>query len=523
MPLAKELVIASHSHLNPSDPQKSLAKQGNTETTIFPHGEEGLSEILFEFKTSPLLEQKVFCRKPSLYDCTVAANRMLKFANPLKRNVEVYEKFILKILHEPKFSKKHLASLPEAVLESIFRQGMLSRFQKSPITHKSADISKVLCLWNFTEELDLYHLEKWVLQDIQQMNQRNFGDLPGFYFEGDLSPETLKTLLTRHGYTSQYVSEKQTQHQNILGYLIGRFLTHTLPWELILNGFPPPTSQKGEGQEPQGVSDTPSLKEFPYLQRLLKIHLYLEQSNQYQPLAALMETNLFEAIETIQKLIASPQNPDFLVQGVTRPVRRVLIVEGATEELLLPQFAKHLGIDFNQHGILIHPAGGKNQVLPLYLKYSDSLNIPMTLLLDQDAQSVYENLKEHLRPQDQFFILAEGEFEDTYDIDLILKTVNQHYHPHPKLTRELLNAPLPQATSSNQGTSPQSAFSPADAAITCPPLGMVARLKSIWRHFQLGDFDKIEFAHKIAEATQDNGFKVPAPLAHIITALVSKN
>jgi hypothetical protein len=507
VPLAKEPVIASHSHLNPSDPQKSLAKQGNAETNIFPHGEEGLSEILFEFKTSPLLEQKVFCRKPSLYDCSVAANRMLKFTNPLKRNVEVYEKFILKILHEPKFSKKHLASLPEAVLESIFLQGVHSRFQNSPLTH----VSKVLCLWNFTEELDLYDLEKWVLQDIQQMNQRNFGDLPGFYFEGDLSPDTLKTLLTRHGYTSQYVSEKQTHHQNILGYLIGRFLTHTLPWELILNGF----------------SDPSSLQEFPYLKRLLKIHLYLEQSNQYNPLATLMETNLFEAIETIQKLIASPQNPDFLVQGVTRPVRRVLIVEGATEELLLPQFAKHLGIDFNQHGILIHPAGGKNQVIPLYLKYSDSLNIPMTLLLDQDAQSVYENLKEHLRPQDQFFILAEGEFEDTYDIDLILKTVNQHYHPHPKLTRELLTRVLLKnsgpSSDSPQPSSPQVSGSPADSPLNSPPLGMVARLKGIWRHYQLGDFDKIEFAHKIAEATQDHGFKVPPPLAHIITALVSKN
>ena len=39
------------------------------------------------------------------------------------------------------------------------------------------------------------------------------------------------------------------------------------------------------------------------------------------------------------------------------------IVEGITEEILLPVFSKLLGYDFYAHGIQIIPAGGKNQVV----------------------------------------------------------------------------------------------------------------------------------------------------------------
>ena len=53
-------------------------------------------------------------------------------------------------------------------------------------------------------------------------------------------------------------------------------------------------------------------------------------------------------------------------KGFLFPIESVVIVEGITEEILLPQFAKILGFDLLKNGIKIIPAGGKNQVVKLY-------------------------------------------------------------------------------------------------------------------------------------------------------------
>lgn len=41
------------------------------------------------------------------------------------------------------------------------------------------------------------------------------------------------------------------------------------------------------------------------------------------------------------------------------PVEKVVIAEGATEETLLPEFAKRCGYDFDKEGIYVLSAGGK--------------------------------------------------------------------------------------------------------------------------------------------------------------------
>ncbi len=110
--------------------------------------------------------------------------------------------------------------------------------------------------------------------------------------------------------------------------------------------------------------------------------------------------------------------------GLKFPIEKVLLVEGITEEILLPAFSKYLGYDFYKKGIQIIPAGGKNQVVKLYYELSEELKIPIFVLLDRDALENISQIQPRLRPIDKIHLVTCGEFEDLLPRELILKTVN---------------------------------------------------------------------------------------------------
>ena len=105
------------------------------------------------------------------------------------------------------------------------------------------------------------------------------------------------------------------------------------------------------------------------------------------------------------------------------PVEKVVIAEGATEEILLPEFAKRCGFDFDKEGIYILSAGGKNQVVKLYYQLVESLRIPIFVLLDKDAEDNLKEIKPKLRNIDKIHLLACGEFEDLLPKPLLFKTL----------------------------------------------------------------------------------------------------
>ena len=106
------------------------------------------------------------------------------------------------------------------------------------------------------------------------------------------------------------------------------------------------------------------------------------------------------------------------------PVKTVLLCEGITEETLLPEFAKLCKYNFNEHGIYIISAGGKNQVVKYFYKFSQNLKLPIFVLLDNDAKDNFEEIKPRLRPIDKVHLLKCGEFEDLLPDQLIIKTLN---------------------------------------------------------------------------------------------------
>ena len=121
------------------------------------------------------------------------------------------------------------------------------------------------------------------------------------------------------------------------------------------------------------------------------------------------------------------------------PIEKVLLVEGITEEILLPIFSKFLGCDFDSNGVQIIAAGGKNQVVKMYYKLSKELYIPIFILLDKDAEENINQIIPRLRRQDKIHLVSCGEFEDLMPKSLIVKTVNSHFKNFLSITESDLD------------------------------------------------------------------------------------
>lgn len=122
------------------------------------------------------------------------------------------------------------------------------------------------------------------------------------------------------------------------------------------------------------------------------------------------------------------------------PLKVICLVEGITEEILLPVFASLLGFDFNQNGIQLIAAGGKNQVVKMYYKLSQELKLPIFVLLDHDAKENIEQIAPKLRKNDKIHLVSCGEFEDLLPKSLIIRTVNEHFKNFLDITNEDLES-----------------------------------------------------------------------------------
>ena len=127
------------------------------------------------------------------------------------------------------------------------------------------------------------------------------------------------------------------------------------------------------------------------------------------------------------------------------PIEEIILVEGITEEILLPAFSKFLGYDFYQNGIQIIPAGGKNQVVKMYYKLSQELKVPIFILLDKDAEENIRQITPRLRNIDKIHLVSCGEFEDLLPKSLIIKTVNSHFKNFISIKEEDLLSEIPTA------------------------------------------------------------------------------
>lgn len=160
------------------------------------------------------------------------------------------------------------------------------------------------------------------------------------------------------------------------------------------------------------------------------------------------------------------------------PVKKLILTEGITEEILLPKFAQVFGYDFDENGVFIIATGGKSKVLSLYAELKYILKIPMFVLLDNDAEPVYNDVCSVLRKQDKAYLIKAGEFEDILSKELIQKAfAEMNYDIKPASLEEL---------SSDGGT--------------CEALEL------LWKSRGLGEFRKAHLAKAVHDCLSDKIF-----------------
>ena len=157
--------------------------------------------------------------------------------------------------------------------------------------------------------------------------------------------------------------------------------------------------------------------------------------------------------------------------GLRFPVEKIVISEGITEEILLPELAKICDYDFDKNGVYMLSAGGKNQVVKLFYQLAEILRIPIFVLLDKDAMENYNEIKPKLREFDCVHVLECGEFEDVLPLNLIKKA----------LSYDLKNISMLESESFDE------------------TLGMVKNLEEIFRHRGMHEFKKADFAQIVKQ------------------------
>ena len=148
------------------------------------------------------------------------------------------------------------------------------------------------------------------------------------------------------------------------------------------------------------------------------------------------------------------------------PLEEIVLVEGITEETLLPVFARILGYDFDENGIYVISAGGKNQVVKYFYTLAQNCKLPVFILLDNDAKSNLLEIEPKLRECDRVHLLKAGEFEDVLPDALVKRTLDY-------ATKNISLAPTEEI---ELGSS------------------RVEYLKEYFRHRGLHEFKKAEFA-----------------------------
>ena len=121
---------------------------------------------------------------------------------------------------------------------------------------------------------------------------------------------------------------------------------------------------------------------------------------------------------------------------LTFPTEKLLIVEGITEEILLPVFARKMNKNFEDYGIFVLGAGGKSKSPELYIKLKEKLKIPVILLFDNDAKEICELLQINLLKKDKTIIIDKGEFEDIISLNLLKRAINKEYGEFNLITKK---------------------------------------------------------------------------------------
>ncbi len=173
--------------------------------------------------------------------------------------------------------------------------------------------------------------------------------------------------------------------------------------------------------------------------------ILMDNKIDYKSFINLIDENSVKNLQWL-KALAEDKDIEQLRQkySLRFPIKEIVIAEGATEEILLPEFAKLCGYDFDKNGIYVISAGGKNQVVKLYYELIEYIKLPIFVLLDKDAKENLEQISPKLRKTDKIHLLECGEFEDLLPLDLVKRALDYDLSNISIVDKELLLSSEPR-------------------------------------------------------------------------------
>lgn len=441
---------------------------------------------------------------PDLETLAVSANRLLRFEFPPLRNPETMLRLVHRCLASPKPGKKFLETLPVPVLETAYQR--LWQEGLSTLEEQTPEISDAengrLALLILAEEVLQFNPSAWVQGDLHRLEAGAHRVAVHSHHFQNSTPETrteptLRAILNALELPADSLSARSAETLDV-SYLICRTLHPLLPWDALLQRL----SKRG--------TESP-FAHLPRLQRLADLRRVMQAQHQWPKQAPIgPESTLSMLYHLVQTLLSTSFQAALIAENIAPTPQQTVVVEGSTEEVLLPAFGQQLGIPLSQKGIRLLTAGGKNQVLSLYDAWSRMLEGPIFILLDEDAKSVQDRLAPHLRGEDRIMVLPGGEMEDLYSETLLLKTINAAYLPHPPLQPATLHRVEQELSEKLQGIPPR----------------RVDVLKTLWRSLSLGtlekaQFDKVHFAARVAESLAGEA-DVPTPIQQLFKTLLAQ-
>jgi hypothetical protein len=378
-------------------------------------------------ETGPEVSSALFT-KPSLAQLAHLLNRLLKFEQPVWRNATAFSKFLQQQQHPPKWSKKELDELSgphiEALLDALFAHSF-------GILDGDRHLNQIISLFWLTRDRIEFESKAWEELACQKLSEDRLQGIHLQTLSPPLDDSRFQALLRHCHYDASYANTLlEISKTPWEAFSLLQILSHPLPWSTI--------------QLPN--QDIFPAQETPHLLQFLADWQHCVQGlkNQHpQWLSPPLDDGKIKGLcQFFEQHHMNQHHRAHKVASVLtqRPIRCLILVEGTTEEVLLPVFAKATGLDLSQGQLLLLSAGGKNQVFLLYKKYAALLNVPIVMLLDNDAEDQLMAHQQEIRPQDLTTILPEGEMEDAYPLPLLIRTINQHFHPHPVLTQKTWKA-----------------------------------------------------------------------------------
>lgn len=114
--------------------------------------------------------------------------------------------------------------------------------------------------------------------------------------------------------------------------------------------------------------------------------------------------------------------------------QKIVLTEGITEEILMPVFSKIYGYDWDENYVKIVGIGGKSRILNQYRIFKEQLKIPVFVLMDLDAISIYEQISFELRSVDFAHLVSIGEIEDIIPVNFFKNALNSEYKLQSKIS-----------------------------------------------------------------------------------------